>query len=212
MYAFIEGEIIEKSDTSLVIRPDGMGVGLKIFTAPRTSFELPGVGHTTRLYTSFQVREDSQTLYGFGSNAEKEIFETLLKISGIGGKIALAILDLPRDRIVEAIAAGDSAVLTQVNGVGAKTAGRIVLELRDKFVEELMVEWADTTGTSMDKIPAGLESAVGSGKEFAEAVEALIELGYQRADARSAIRKARNQLGDQVSAEELLRFVLQHAG
>lgn len=212
MYAFIEGEIIEKSDTSLVIRPDGMGVGLKIFVAPRTSFEFPGVGHSIRLYTSFQVREDSQTLYGFGTGAEKEIFETLLKISGIGGKIALAILDLPRDRIVEAIAAGDSAVLTQVNGVGAKTAGRIVLELRDKFAEELMVEWADTIGTSPGAIPVGLEGAVGAGKEFAEAVEALVELGYQRADARNAVRKARGTLGEQVPAEELLRFVLRYSG
>jgi len=212
MYAFIEGEIIEKSDTSLVIRPDGMGVGLSIMVAPRTSFELPGAGQSARLYTSFQVREDSQTLFGFSSNAEKEIFETLLKISGIGGKIALAILDLPRDRIVEAIAAGDSAVLTQVNGVGAKTAGRIVLELRDKFAEELMVEWADTIDASPGAIPVGLEGTIGTGKEFAEAVEALIGLGYQRTDARKAVRQARGSLGDDAPAEELLRFVLQHAG
>jgi holliday junction DNA helicase RuvA len=214
MYAFIEGEIIEKSDTSLVIRPDGMGVGFHINIAPRTSFELPGVGHSARLYTSFQVKEDSQKLFGFVTGAEKEIFETLLKISGIGGKTALAILDLPRDRIVEAIAAGDSAVLTQVSGVGAKTAGRIVLELKDKFAEELMSEWADSAsgGASHDIIPAGLDSAVGAGKEFAEAVEALVELGYQRADARNAVRQARSNLGENMSAEELLRFVLQHAG
>ncbi|MCX6647415.1 MAG: Holliday junction branch migration protein RuvA [bacterium] len=212
MYAFIEGEIIEKSDNSLVIRPDGMGVGFLINIAPRTSYELPGVGHSARLYTSFQVKEDSQRLFGFGSNAEKEIFETLLKISGIGGKTALAILDLPRDRIVEAIAAGDSAVLTQVNGVGAKTAGRIVLELKDKFAEELMADWAESAGSLPGIIPVGLDSATGAGKEFAEAVEALVELGYQRADARNAVRQARSNLGDQMSAEDFLRFVLQHAG
>ena len=212
MYAFIEGEIIEKSDTSLVVRPDGMGIGFLINVATRTSCELPGVGHSARLYTSFQVKEDSQRLFGFCTNAEKEIFETLLKISGIGGKTALAILDLPRDRIVEAIAAGDSAVLTQVSGVGAKTAGRIVLELRDKFAEELMVEWAGSDGISPDMIPVGFEGTTGSGKEFAEAIEALIELGYQRSDARNAIRQARSALGDQVSAENLLRFVLQRAG
>ena len=206
MYAFIEGEIIEKSDDSIVIRPDGMGLGLEIRVAPRTSFELPGAGQSTRIYTSFQVKEDSQTLFGFGSVPEKEIFEVLLKISGIGGKTALAILDLPRDRIVEAIAAGDSAVLTRVNGVGSKTAGRIVLELKDKFAEELMEEWAG------DIIPAGLESAEGAGKEFSEAVEALVELGYHRTDARTAVRRARGTIGDEVSAEELLRYVLQHAG
>lgn len=204
MYAFIEGEIIEKSDDSIVIRPDGMGIGLEIRIAPRTSFELPGAGQSARIYTSFQVKEDSQTLFGFGSVPEKEIFEVLLKISGIGGKTALAILDLPRDRIVEAIAAGDSAVLTRVNGVGAKTAGRIVLELKDKFAEELMEEWAG------DIIPAGLESA--AGKEFSEAVEALVELGYHRTDARTEVRRARGSIGDEVSAEELLRYVLQHAG
>ena len=105
---------------------------------------------------------------------------------------------------MEAIAAGETAVLTRVNGVGAKTAGRIVLELKDKFAEELMEEWAG------DIIPAGVESL--AGKEFSEAVEALVELGYHRTDARTAVRRARGSIGDEVSAEELLRYVLQHAG
>jgi holliday junction DNA helicase RuvA len=211
MYAFIEGEIIEKADNEVVIRPEGMGIGLLIRIPPRTSYELPPAGGSVRLYTSFQVREDSQSLFGFESTAERDLFEALLKISGIGGRTALAILDLPRDRIVEAIAAGDSAVLRQVQGVGAKTAGRIVLELKDRFAEELMKEWAGATceNPSDRARAAGTESA---GSEFAEAVEALVELGYQRADAREQIRKARSTIGDQSPAEELVRHVLKHAG
>ncbi len=203
MYAFIEGEILSKNDTAIVIRPDGMGIGLTVNVAPRTSIELPNVGGSARLYTSFQVREDSQTLFGFESTAERDLFEALLKISGVGGRTALAILDLPRDRIVEAIAAGDSAVLRQVQGVGVKTAGRIVLELRDRFADELMEEWADSGVITDTAIKPGI---------FPEAVEALIELGYQRADARKQIRRAIGTLGDDVPAEELIRHVLMHAG
>jgi Holliday junction DNA helicase RuvA len=210
MYAFVEGEIIEKHDDYVVIRPDGMGVGLILQIAPRTSLELPGIGGTVRLHTSFQVREDSQTLFGFSTVPERDLFEALLKISGVGGRTAIAILDLPRDRIVEAIAAGDSGVLTTVPGVGAKTAGRIVLELKDRFAEELMEEWGDLAAYTV--IPGtGGASDTGS-RIFMEAVEALVELGYQRADARDRVRKARGEVGEDVPAEELVRHVLRHAG
>jgi Holliday junction DNA helicase RuvA len=212
MYAFVEGEIIDRSDTRIVIRPEGMGIGLTVNVAPRTSLELPNVGGTARLYTSFQVREDSQALYGFESTSERDLFEALLKISGIGGKTALAILDLPRDRIVEAIAAGDAGVLQRVQGVGAKTAGRIVLELKDRFAEELIEEWADTLTGKRPWKPTMPENESEARHEFAEAVEALIGLGYMRADARELVRKARLTLGDEAPSEELIRFVLKHAG
>jgi len=208
MYAFIEGEIISKTDNGVVVRPDGMGVGLMVHIPPRTSINLPGPGGSIRLYTSFQVREDSQALYGFESSAERDLFEALLKISGLGCKTGLSILDLPRDRIVEAIAAGDAAVLRQVKGVGAKTAGRIVLELRDRFADELMLEWTDLPGAGLGRGMEGSEA----GRDFVETVEALIELGYQRADARDLVRKARTGLGDDAGTEELLRYVLQHTG
>jgi len=212
MYAFIEGEIISRSDTLVVIRPDGTGLGLAINVAPRTSLELPPPGASARLYTSFQVREDSQALFGFETTSERDLFEALLKISGIGGKTSLAILDLPRDRIVEAIAAGDSAVLQQVSGVGAKTAARIVLELKDRFAEELMDEWADTLSAGGHRRPSATDPDSIARHEFAEAVEALIELGYLRTDAREQARKARGTLGDDASAEQLIRFVLKRAG
>lgn len=208
MYAFIEGEIISKTDNNLVVRPDGMGLGLLINVAPRTSMNLPAAGKTVRLYTSYQVREDSQTLYGFESPSERDLFNALLKISGLGGKTALSILDLPRDRIVEAIAAGDAAVLRQVKGVGAKTAGRIVLELRDRFADELMTEWSDLP----DLVRDGAGDISEAGRDFVETVEALTELGYQRSDARDLVRKARSGLGDDAGTAELLKYILQHAG
>jgi Holliday junction DNA helicase RuvA len=209
MYAFIEGEIIERSDQRVVVRPEGMGVGLVINVAPRTASELPLAGNSVRLYTSFQVREESQTLFGFETPAERDLFEALLKISGVGGKTAIAILDLPRDRIVAAIAAGDTDVLRKVQGVGAKTAGRIVLELKDRFAEELMHEWADThldIGSALSSLTIGSAE----GKEIVEAVEALVELGYQRPEARERIRHARSVLGEDTKAEGLVRHALQH--
>jgi Holliday junction DNA helicase RuvA len=195
-----------------VVRPDGVGLGLVVNVAPRTASELPLPGGTARLYTSFQVREDTHALFGFGSSAERDLFEALLKISGVGGKTALAILDLPRDRIVAAIAAGDYAVLQQVPGVGPKTAGRIVLELKDRFAQELMEEWADTVGT---RARAGLPPEItpaAFGGEFVEAVEALVELGFQRTDAREQVRRARASLGDGAPPEDLVRHVLQRTG
>ncbi len=208
MYAFIEGEIIEKTDTGIVIKPDGTGIGYSISLAPRTSVGIPNVGKSVRLYTVFLVREDFQGLYGFETHAERDLFNVLLKISGLGGKTALAILDLPRDRIVEAIAAGDSDVLKQVKGVGAKTAARIVLELRDRFADELIGDLAAPPGSERGEFSGASES----GQEFAAAVEALSELGYVRADARDKIRKARAELGDDILAEDLIRYVLKHAG
>jgi Holliday junction DNA helicase RuvA len=211
MYAFVEGEIIEKSDNVVVIRPDGMGIGLFINIAPRTSGELRPVGGTARLYTSFRVKDDSHALFGFETPSERDLFEALLKISGVGGKTAIAVLDLPRDRIVAAIAAGDSAVLQQVPGVGAKTAGRIVLELKDRFAKELMEEWALGIGGEFGGGPVEI-GPDGKGRDFAEAVEALHELGYNRADARDLVRKARAAVGETAEAEELVRHVLRHAG
>ncbi len=211
MYAFVEGEITEKSDGHVVIKPDGVGLGLSINVATRTSHELPPIGGTARLYTAFLVKEESQTLFGFGSASERDLFEALLKTSGIGGKTAIAILDLPRDRIVQAIAAGDSAVLQQVQGVGAKTAGRIVLDLKDRFAEELMLKWRGPAG---EGVAGGIsfEDIEGGGREFAEAVEALVGLGYNRVDARDRVRRARATLGEDTAAEDLVRRVLKHAG
>jgi len=208
MYAYIEGQIIEKFEQRVIVQPDGMGVGFVVNVASRTLTEIPAPGESVRLYTSFQVREDSQTLFGFSTPAERDLFEALLKISGIGGKTAIAILDLPRERIVAAIAAGDSEVLRTVPGIGAKTAGRIVLELKDKFAKELMEEWAESVTSGRDVGGAPIMGSEGRG--FAEAVEALVGLGYQRADATSSVRHARQALGDEASPEELVRYALKH--
>lgn len=195
---------------AVVIKPDGIGYGLKINIPPRTGMEIPPQGGAVKLYTSFQVKEDSHTLYGFKTASERDLFEALLKISGVGGKTALAILDLPRDRIVAAIAAGDSAVLQQVPGVGAKTAGRIVLELKDRFAKELMEEWGGRVdGESIGFDPGMPDSA---GFDFAQAVEALVGLGFNRDEARREIRRARSDLGESARVEELVRLALKSAG
>jgi Holliday junction DNA helicase RuvA len=210
MYSFIEGEIIEKSETRLVIKPDGVGFGLHINIPSRTFHEIPSTGGNTRLYTSFQVKEDSHSLYGFQTPSERDLFEALLKISGVGGKTAVAILDLPRDRIVAAIAAGDSAVLQKIQGVGAKTAGRIVLELKDRFASELMEELAGAaSGGSRD---LGEFYPEVSGRNFAEAVEALTELGYQRDEARRQVRVSRSELGEDALPEDIVRHALKSTG
>lgn len=210
MYSFIEGEIVEKTENYVVVRPDGIGIGFRIFIPPRTSTEISGEGKPVRLHTSFQVKEDNQALYGFCTQPERDLFEALLKISGIGGKTAIAVLDLPRDRIVEAIAAGDISVLRTISGVGPKTAARIVLELKDSFADELMREWADSVTATKSETIGGIPA--GAGKDFTEAVEGLVELGYQRDEARRLARKVTVEMGGEISAPDIIRQVLKSAG
>lgn len=178
------------------------GVGYVAFCSGRTLAELGAVGEPVSLYIETHVREDHIHLYGFEDTAGRNAFRMLLTVQGVGARVALAILTvLPPARLADAILARDQAALSQASGVGAKLAGRIVSELRDKaeaMLPSFAAGGASEGGPSV--APASSEEA-----GTADAVSALVNLGYRRMDAFGAVAAANRRLGGDVPVEELIR-------
>ena len=176
------------------------GVAFKCFTSMSTLRNLPRNGETATLYTHLNVREDALDLYGFLSQGELNCFKLLTGITGVGPKVGIAILsELTPEAVALAAAAGDVKRFTKANGVGAKLAQRIVLELKDK-VKDL-----SGSGLSMEELQAGGPSASGNA---AQAVEALVTLGYSPSDAAAAV----GRLDSELPPEELIRLALKSFG
>lgn len=196
MIAYVSGTLTEKSPTSVVIEAGGVGYRLLI---PTSSFDrLPSVGEKAKLLSVLVVREDSQTLFGFATDAERSLFETLTGVSGIGPKLALAALSAMRpDELRDAVMADDAALLTRIPGVGKKTAERMVVELRDKVVELDGVSAEHATGTSGTTIEARSDARAG-----------LVALGLSHAEAEKRLRKVLRSNDGTLSAEALIRKAL----
>lgn len=170
MLASISGTVHYKSMHHLVV--DVSGVGYKIFVTTDTALERE-VGEPVFLWTHLAVRETALDLYGFSEREDLETFELLITISGIGPKTALGILNVASPSMLrQAVANNDTSYLTKVSGIGRKNADKIVLELRDKLV------------TTEDDISTGKHAS-----ETADALEALVSLGYGERDARDALKQ-----------------------
>jgi len=194
MIARLAGILVSKQPPLLVI--DVAGVGYEVEAPLPVFYDLPETGQPVVILTHLSVKEDSHTLYGFASESERTLFRQLLKISGIGAKLALTILSgASGDELARFVAEGDAASLTRLPGIGKKTAERIIIELRDKL-EGLPAGGAPGAGSS--KAQAG--SALG------EATNALIALGYKPQEAG---RMARSVTQPEMSVEEILRLALQ---
>ena len=175
---------------------DVSGVGYSVFASSRTLGALPAPGEAISLWVETHVREDHIHLYGFASPAERDWFRLLCTVQGVGAKMALAILSaLGPDELTTAIAAQDKAALTRANGVGPKLAGRIVAELRDKTAHLVLGPAAATAGVT--RAPAGAVSE--------DAVSALVNLGYRRAEAFGAVARAMSELGSAAPVEALVK-------
>lgn len=194
MYEFIRGEISAVGENYLAVETGG--IGYKIFAAQRF-LQQAKKGVRVTIYTYLVVREDELSLYGFSSQSERDMFLKLISVSGVGPKAGLAILStLSAEEIARAIIAADQKAFSRVSGIGPKTAARLVLELKDKVdVGEAILGGA-------------LEEAV-SGTAVSDAVEALIGLGYQKAEALSAVSAVR-ELAD--TTEELTLMALKRLG
>lgn len=176
------------------------GVAFKCFTSMTTLRGLPRLNETATLYTHLNVREDALDLFGFLTQGELNCFKLLTGISGVGPKVGIAILsELTPEDVALAAAAGDSKRFTKASGVGPKLAQRIVLELKDK------VKSLSASGLSMEDVQAGGASASGNA---AQAVEALVTLGYSPSDAAAAV----GRLDSQLPPEELIRLALKSFG
>ena len=197
MYAFIEGEVCEKSNGQLVLL--AAGVGWQLNCSNNTLQAAPPVGQKMRCYTVLSVREDAMELFGFATREEKEMFSQLTSVSGIGPKTALGVLgSMPLKDLNLAILLGDVNALSRAPGIGKKTAQRIAMELKDKVSQASVSAQADAGSASAPLAPLAADSA-------AEAIEALIALGYSSTEARNAVSQVRDQAD---KAEDLIRLAL----
>ena len=162
---------------------DCSGIGYKLTISDNTYSEIVGhVGEKIKLLTYLQIREDGVELFGFRTNDELSSFKLLIGVSGVGPKAAMSILSLlTPEKLQNAICAEDVKTISKASGVGAKTAARVVLELKDKISKQLFAKSGNATVTnqSFDTVP-------GKGN-LAEAMEALVTLGYSRSEAQSAL-------------------------
>lgn len=171
MIGRLHGKLLEKNPPQILI--DVSGVGYEVDVPMSTFCNLPEVGGELTLYTHFVVREDAELLYGFATLAERAVFRALIKISGVGPKIALALLSGIRvDQLKDAVDRGETGLLTKVPGIGKKTAERLVLELKGKLAG---------TGAATAAVPT-------SGAR-ADVAAALIALGYSEREAAAATKK-----------------------
>jgi Holliday junction DNA helicase RuvA len=185
MIAYIKGPLSYITETHAVI--DIHGLGLQIQASPSTLSRLPNPGSETQLFTYLQLTENGQALHGFLTKEEVRLFTLLISVSGIGPKAATAILGtFPPEQVMLAVIAQDAQALSKAPGVGKKTAERIILELRDKV--KSTEAWADPSNTPG---MAGLQLAGNSAKQ--DAMEALLALGYGRAEAMQAVLEVANE-------------------
>ena len=196
MFAFIEGEVCEKTNGALVLMAGG--VGWQLSCSNTTLQAAPALGQRMRCHTFLSVREDAMELFGFATREEKEMFLQLTSVTGIGPKTALGVLGaMPLRDLSLAILLGDVTALSRAPGIGKKTAQRIALELKDRI-----------TQADVSQPVAGSASApaASSGSDaMVEAIEALTALGYSSMEARNALSQVRDQSD---RPEELIRLAL----
>jgi holliday junction DNA helicase RuvA len=195
MIGYLEGTLRHKSPDYLIV--DVHGVGYIVHVPLSTFYELPDTGGTAILYIHTHMREDALQLFGFRTNAEKEMFQYLISVNGVGPKLAVNILSgLSPDELRVALIQQDSHRLRSIPGVGKKTAERIFLELRDKVKAKDAKEdepvWAS---------PARMDT-------YSDAHSALVNLGYRPVEAEKALKKAQDELGENLSLENLLKEAL----
>ena len=201
MIGRIQGKIIDKQPPQLLI--DVQGVGYEVDAPMSTFYQLPNLGDQVTLHTHLVVREDAQLLYGFASLAERSLFRTLIKINGVGAKLALTILSgMNASEFISCVQDNDAAALVRLPGVGKKTAERLIVELRDKLKDLLPV-----TGGGLS-IPGSDAAQSNTGSSVADAVSALIALGYKAAEASRMVRSIETT---DLDAENIIRLSLQAA-
>lgn len=192
MITHIQGKLVEKNLTDVVI--DCNGVGYHINISLHTYSQIPD-GDFLKLYTYLQIKEDSHTLYGFSSIAEREIFKLLISVSGVGSSTARTMLSsLTPKQVREGIAHGDAALIQSIKGIGAKTAARVILDLKDKVLKVYDIDDVSTVKNNTHKD---------------EALSALEVLGFARKQAERVVEKIVNNQPD-ANVEVIIKQALKN--
>lgn len=192
MIAWMQGVLLEKQPPMLLLNVNGVGYELE---APLTAFyELPELNEQVSLFVHMVVREDAQLLFAFSSKNQRDLFRSLIKVNGVGPKVALAVLStLSVQELMQCMANEDISRLTLVPGIGKKTAQRLLVEMKDKLEKEFA------------ELALEHDSGYGGG-ERQDAIAALVSLGYKPADASRVV----GQLPNDLSSEAIIRQALRH--
>lgn len=194
MIAYIEGELTVKEPTHVVIEANGLGYEVRISL---NTFQAIKDVKRYKLFTHLHIKEDAHTLFGFYNTSEKKLFLDLISISGVGPGTGLVVLSsMPPEDLKRAIINGQTATIQSIKGIGAKTAQRIILELRDKFSKEAL-------GTPQTNI-----SGISYNTASSEALSALVTLGFNKAVAEKSINNIARKHGEEISVEEIIKLAL----
>jgi Holliday junction DNA helicase RuvA len=200
MYAYIKGEIADITEDNLVLECNNIGYNIRIPYS--VAQKLPGIGATVKIYTYTSVREDAFNLFGFLSKDDLEIYKMLIAVNGIGPKGALSILSaMSADDLRFAIISGDSKAISKAQGVGNKSAERIILELKDKIKMFSVDDGSDNIAVS--GVIAGNDM---NNQARNEAIEALTALGYSPTDALKAIKQV--EISEDMDSGAILKAAL----
>ncbi|HHJ39012.1 MAG: Holliday junction ATP-dependent DNA helicase RuvA [Methylothermaceae bacteria B42] len=194
MIGFLRGVLSAKQPPSLLL--DVGGVGYEVDAPMSTFYQLPDIGSQVMIFTHLIVREDAHALYGFASESERGLFRALIKVNGVGPRMALGILSgLSAEEFSRCIQQGDTASLQRLPGIGKKTAERLIIEMRDRLPQQNDAALPLASGASVDPL--------------AEAAEALEALGFKPAEAGRLLKKVADEAD---SVEELIRLALKRVG
>lgn len=199
MIAFLRGRLINTGPDFVII--DVNGIGYKVFVPIPVIGVMTDKNSEVTIYTYLHVREDAMLLFGFLQESDQEIFELLIQISGIGPKVALAVLSsMSAPSFIHAVINEQVGILTQIPGVGKKTAQRVIIELKDKLEKYIKC------GMEIRDVSFGLPDT------FADAVHALIVLGYSSLEAKKILGRISANHTDQIKTEDLVRIALKELG
>ena len=196
MFAYIKGNLVEKTNTYVVV--ETAGIGYKIFMSQTAINSLQNLGEEVKIYTHYYVREDNISLYGFLSNEELKMFELLLQVSGIGAKSAIAMLSqITPSSFALAVISNDVSKLVKIPGIGKKSAERIILELKDKLKNEQAIAKTEEVKAVINKT-----------EEDDEVIEALQVLGYNKKEIVKALEGLdRANLGIEDTIKQVLKLL-----
>lgn len=199
MFAYVKGTLVHATPNNVVI--ETTGIGYKIFIPASAFGPLPQIGESITLHTSFVVRELAQTLYGFHSPQERDFFDALMGVTGVGPKIALALIGhMPLRDLQHAIANEDTTTICRVPGIGKKGAERLIIEMRDKVGAALFASGGIDMHAVLDR----------STQHVNDAMSALINLGYTHSTAQKAMKKTLKEAPESADAALLISTALKH--
>ncbi len=204
MIVLIEGKLLKATPLSAIISAGGLGYAVNI---PLTTAEkLPQNGEIVTLHTHAVYREDSQALYGFWEENDRDFFELVIdKVSGVGPKVAISLMSkLPLGNLISAISSEDANLLAKTPGIGKKTAERIIIELKDK----LTIFASASQSMDLTSVNRTVSAESEESSKLTDAALALQALGYKQVDAKKAISKVVEKLGPSISTEAIIKAAL----